>query len=447
MELINWSLQHSATSLDPNEHGGSIPQFTVNVVEPSGFRMGEEVDFGGSLVGVARREDVSYGFSTITADNPLTKFNSWHTVPPVSLPLEYHLIQLSSLVGFTPALTTDVNLVVTTAGFVGNVWDYLKELLSAHSLELAKVGGVYTVTTPRQTTVPNQERVTALGHSISAQQSAPQVEVYYYPKEYGAQIEVYPGPDDNPIVADAGETVVQEVRIQGGLAAVNQPEAVYQLPALDSFDGTNGYFVVCNNESLPLQPDEFYGLGGELRVDLTDDPSVLTVTFTAPAEPHGGPYSLLESDDYERYNSLHITGTGTRLTEEKITLHTGAPPSTNGEVIGATVQNHHIGTLAQAFTAGQYTAGNWSGLSYGVTASGWPGDEVPVGGRFKYRDNLFRVEQVDSSPDSTSISATMDVTMEDFSSKYTGLTMGQFVVPGVTTMYDLSVSMLKGVVV
>ena len=439
--FINWTYDQDATSKDPGDFSAGVPQLSFDVVAPSNLKLGGTVTQ--PRAGTVRSISFRDGTESITADSPLGLFNAWHTIPPSQGLLSDKLTELRDMVGGTFGISS-LPITVTFPGFEGVVWDYIKEVLSANrveSLGIAPDSNLWELRTyPFSTVELSLDEATSISTELNAQQSAPKVQINYYPSTYGTQLEFYPGENDTPISADSGETVEVEVEIPGTVSSVNQPQAYYVLPHKGPYDGTDGAFVVTDNEGIPLQPDEFYGLGGNLQVETTSNPSVILVTFTAPRDQSRGPFSLLESDDYDRYNSLHITGTGLRQTEEHIILHTGASESITGEDVGTTVENRHIQTLAQAYTVGQYTAAAWSGLTASCAVGGFPYTAVSPGARFRYGGVNYRVNSVSQSPEGSSMNGLLDTSISDLSAAWTGKTMGDITYG---TMYDTTLEGLK----
>lgn len=437
--IINWTFDQDATSKDPGDFSAGVPQLSFNVVAPSGLKLGDTVTepAGGTVRSISTQD----GLESITADSPLGWFNSWHThieFPTASL-LSLELARLISLVGADFDVTVEglPRSNTVTPSFEGNVWDHIKERLSAQRYQSKSFDPdtntwkvVSTVNTP---VTFDLKEATSVSTEINSQQSAPTVEIVRYRTRWGTHIEIYPGENDTPISADSGETVEVEVEISGAVSQVRQPQAYYVLPHKGPYTGTDGAFVVSDNEGIPLQPDEFYGLGGNLQVETTSDPSVIRVTFTAPRDPSRGPFSLLENDGYDSYNSLHITGIGVLQYEEPYTLHTGASKSSTGEELGTTVENRHIQDIGQVYDVGQFTARAWSGLTISCSVSGFPYTTVQPGDRFRHDNMIYRVESVSLTPEGASFTGLADAYLSDYSSAWAGKTMG-----GITygTMYD-----------
>lgn len=442
--IINWTFDQDATSKDPGDFAAGVPQLSFDVVAPSGLKLGGTVTqpAGGTVRSISTRD----GIESITADSPLGLFNSWHTYSRypdgVNTGVYATLTRLISSVG------ADFDVTVGGWGsgigsysppFEGNVWDYIKELLSAHRYQSKSFDSdtnTWNVVSTRDVPVTfDTTEATSVSTEINSQQSAPTVEIVRYRTRRGTQLEIYPGENDAPISADSGETVEVEVEISGGVTQVNQPRAYYVLPRSGSYDTTDGAFVVTDNEGIPLQPDEFYGLGGNLQVETTSDPSVILVTFTAPRDPSRGPFSLLENDGYDSYNSLHITGEAVLQYAEPYTLHTGASKSSTGEELGTTVENRHIQNIKQVYDAGQFTARAWSGLTISCSVSGFPYTTVQPGDRFRHENMIYRVESVSLTPEGASFTGLADAYLSDYSDAWAGKTMGDITYG---TMYDIT---------
>ncbi len=111
--------------------------------------------------------------------------------------------------------------------------------------------------------------------------------------------------------------------------------------------------------------------------------------------------------------------------------------------------NPYIDTLARAITAGQYAVGS-KALSYTISADGYlfnPGSITfgkVSGARVVAHNSKFRVDTANTSPITTSFTASQDVMISDANAEYTGMTMAQVsAVWAGRTMLDVSVAPLR----
>lgn len=433
--LLAFSAEEDATTLDPSSYSGGIGQVTVEALEAGNSLLAMskqlylEDDQSGTIQTTVRDVSTSNGRVTFVADSPLGLLNSYHTVQPQVTTLQQAFSYYLGLAGVTAPLNMDSTLrnrSVRYPGWVGNLWDNIKQICSAERIEIASVLDQIVVR-PIRTRTATLDRAISLGQSINKQQVAEQVEVYWYNNKSITRGEVYPVPSEkerpNPANVDAGGITVFTIQLDASLSQVFQPtptDFVFDR----SYAGTNGVYSVIAGDNLPVTAAQWSANGGSVRVRITEDPSILEVTVTGMRDSGAvkGPYRIAMSSGNE-YNSLHITGTGVSWNAEKTVIYTGATNAVTGEKIGATVENRFISTYAQAMTAGQETAKAYA-RTYEIT-----GDVVSVdgqifgntaGSRVKTPDANFRIDTLSANQSSSSFTASEDTTASDFAAVWAG---------------------------
>lgn len=379
--LYSYSVQEDATRLDPNSFEGGFGQLAFSTNDWSdSFRLSNTsvtLSDGsrGKFQGIVRDTDSTDGVINITADGALSLFNAWRTVQPFQGTLEAYMQYLVGLVGITNNLVVDSSIRTTPViapGYVGNVWDNLKQFFAVNQWEIALVFN-RVVVRPIRKIYAYHDNVITETVTRNNQVTAEQIEIYWYNHVWGSQTQVYPVPSasgglSNPIVVNANETIVQQFSIDGSLLSINQP-VVQDFVANTSYAGTNGVYAVAGNDGLPVTAAQWTAEGGRLSVRITEDPSIIEVTVTGARTAALSPFRIaMTAGTSSYYDSLRITGTGITWNKELLTLHTGAAPSATGEVVGATVDNKYVRTLADAYTAGLHTAKAFSGPT--ITLSG-----------------------------------------------------------------------------
>lgn len=421
--IHSYSVQEDVTSFDPSSMSGGYGQltFTVDDYDESPRLLGTTLTLQdgsrGKFQGLVRALDgSSVGTLNVTADSPLALFNSWHSVPPFEGFLGDYVTDLATRVGITlPVITDGSTPYLVAPGFLGNVWDNLKQCLTANQCEIALVYNNVVVRESRRTTA-FAENVISENYSINDQTTAETVEIVWRKNtSIQAQHAVYPGElETTPLSVEANATITQSFNLNASLILVNQPVAI-DFVNDDPYEGTNGVYSVVGKDDLPITAAQWTAGGGSVSVRLTEDPSVIEVTVNGANIPDLSPFRLaMSSGSSTYYDSLRITGTGFTWTEETLTLPTGAPPNATGQTVGVTVTNPHINSLAKAYTSGFYAAATFSGGRKTITG---------------YTPSLNRPGTTEEF-----ISATMEdfnnanttSTMADFNAAYSGQTMEDF---------------------
>lgn len=382
--LKAYSVQEDATTINAGTYSGGFGQLTVEMNDESRDLIRAINDRAtlsdpvmGKVTGTVRNMSSDDGDITVTADSTLGLFNADKVVAPFTgrfedalryycsvsnIPIQLVVQPLYDEVG---NIVDDIpNREVTFPGWVGNVWDHLKEILVSQKVEMSQVFD-QVIVRPLRTIVANTERNSSFGWTIDNQTTSRQVQINYYPTERQVSGEFYPveGEDATIYQVDAGETLTFTLQLPHSLEYVNQPECV-EFVQNRSYAGTNGVYSVAGNDGLPIKPAQWLAQGGLLTVRLTDDPSVVEVTVTGASGTDAAPYRIAMTSG-EFYNSMHLTGTGLFQDVETVTIYTGASTAVTGDDVGVVVENRNIQTLGQALSLGARVAGSYA-LAYTI---------------------------------------------------------------------------------
>lgn len=378
--LKSYSVQEDSTPIDPGSSFGGVGQIniTANSGPDSPLMLGEVVLSDGSrgkTTGTVRSLQDNNGDLAITADSILGLFNSDHIVKPFVGTLAAAVQYYCDIVGIPNDVTVEktiANRQVVYPGWDGNMWVYVKQLLSTEQVEMALVYN-RVIVRPLRTITANTERTTTFGWQANNQTAAKKIEIYYYNHAYRVQGEIYPVPTEEATIyqVDAGETVKFTQQLTASLISVNQPSVVdfvYNQP----YDGTQGVYAVAGNDGLPITAAQWTAQGGSVSVAITDDPSIIEITLKGASMTQYAPYRLaMSAGSSNFYNSLHVTGEGVFWDKQLLTLRTGATNAVTGEDVGATVDNPFVRTLSQAYSLGVKTAATYAGLNYTVSGTAY----------------------------------------------------------------------------
>lgn len=263
---------------------------------------------------------------------------------------------------------------VVLQGWLGELWYYLKMLAVAQDCDIALVSGVIVVR-------PIRIRETELGREIAAdisvggESTAQAVEVARYNNRAITNGLVYPvggWNDDTPIISvSAGERMVQEIEINASLSSVQQPVMKRGVPRHYS---QSSEFCITNDEGNIVDPDAWDRAGGELYVEIGEDTKTLILTIKAPdlMNTKKGPirtYSLAygktreAENDWERWGSLRIFGTGVAFKKEEVRVSTALSKNQTDDEVGETINNPFISTTADVYRTGLRAAARYGGLT------------------------------------------------------------------------------------
>lgn len=432
--IDNYSVTEEATPTDPGSMEGGAGQVVVNFNEGvDTLRLTKEVvQFSdtyrnrGMIEGVVRELSISDGAVSMTMDSALALFNSDHVVPPQRGRLDTVLTEYCRIVGVSNTLYVHPSLAsrqVVYPGWVGNVWEHLKQIMSRESAEMALIGDTITVRPIRsvEAVIDNDESRSVM---INDQSTAKAVEIAYYNNRWANRDEVYPVPGEDPTIytVDAGETITVEVQLSASLVSVNQPTCISFVQDRP-YPATDGVYSVAGNDGKPITPAQWNAQGGSVKVRLTDDPSVIEITITGASMTEYAPYRIaMTAGTGSYYNSLHITGTGVMQERKVVKIPTGASSAVTGEDVGTLVENPFVSSRAEAYSLGVRTAGAWAGVqtTTGTSTSVQPTEEDAqafgntAGARIRRGHAMYRVKHATIDPVSVAYTADIDTTVADF---------------------------------
>lgn len=444
--VIDYSIQEDGGNLDASKLDGGVPQLTATITDfPTSQRLMDDLvtlsdDLRGSLTGIVRSVTRSNGLATITADSALTLLNTYRSVPPFpNSGFQTYLINLFSYLGVDSTLSLFVDAGIASdvfayPGFVGNVFDQLKQLCSARGYVMNVSGLTLTIRPARAYTLDESQR-TDSGDSLNSQQSAQQIVVNYQNYSAYGTFAAYPPPGSDPaelspITVNAGERVVQTFQMNGTASSVNQPVAVNAIVL-----GATNQYAIIGNDSLPVTAAQWLAQGGSVTARvLPDDSSVVEITVIGARNTALAPFRLAESSG-NNYSALYISATGYSKDPKSVTIETGAPPGVTSEKVGITVANPYISSAADAYTRGMIVAANYAGPTY-TTNDGaarlknasFSNASVAfsVGNRLVRNDVNLIVTSVNTNAGGVSYNANLDTIMNDFNTKWSGQTFNTF---------------------
>jgi hypothetical protein len=475
--VINFSYSEDASPVDPFNLDGGAGQVTAVVEADEASRgtrlvINNEVllsdsDYGDlsfRVSNVALNENGTASLSGETVQKRLTAERSAEPVGGTGETLLTAVQYYCGLVGIEPVIPTALQtkmdaIPVNFIGWNGEVWDYLKQLCAAVPLDSTdntllemyfKDGELHFREGLKQT-VDFTESLSSNQISASVYDSAQSVEIANYNTGYGVNrivkevkaTERVFALNENVSITDsmqveAGETLVKRFQINASLETVNQPVNVAAITSLP-YTGSTGEYVIVGSDDLPIEPEQWQAEGGSVTVALTENPTEIEITITAPAAPelkHAddanfglAPYKIgVEVAGDAEYPALYVTGTGVFYDRKTTVFPTGASNEYVADLTATAIDNIFITNKKDQLTRGVAAAQEICGprlmLSQATVAGAAFGDTV--GARISDWDSKFRITSVGFNESSVSIDAKSYVTFADFNATWTGSTFANF---------------------
>lgn len=264
-------------------------------------------------------------------------------------------------------------------GWSGELWLHLKQMAAAINCDLSLVSGVILLRPIRAREVVRGrdiERSPSAGGGNLAQFIAVN---QYNNRAITNQLVYPPGGWDASVTTinvNAGESVEETLQLSASVSSISQP-VMQTFVSRDH--SSSSVFTVVGDDGLPIQPDQWYAQGGNLRVEINPDTTSLTLKVTAPTGIRNkdnkeiGVYGIALSSDNNtgRYSTLRIVGSGVEFTKEEVRVPTGATASETSTEIGITIDNPFLSTRGDVYTAAvrAVRAYNGSGISVSGTVS------------------------------------------------------------------------------
>jgi len=318
-----------------------------------------------------------------------------------------------------------------------NVWEYIKEATAALNFEVADVGGEFVVRPigDRFIDVTNLVEAPSItptstftGRSVDIEYTNAFIlpeGLFYYSRE-----------DDNRVLqVSPGETITTTVQSKGSPNFVQQPVNVpvdlFLDYVRDDFFPQSAYGVI-DTTNLPITPEAWAALGGRVSVQINNEiPGALDVTVVAPGGAIPGttpPYSLAFSDGVNSFGALALVGSGIVDEVETLNLLTGANFEKTQQDVSSTISNPFVNTIQQAYDRGTWASHQAAGpvveLSGSLPTNVFSGFGLGAGSMIFYRDNLYRIVEVQYGRVSSSFTAVNYVTVKDFDESQDGATVG-----------------------
>lgn len=438
-----YRISEEATPLAPGDTSGATSQLSVTGIGDVKALLADQAaitlttDRGGAAKGtvVASDYDFSSGVLTLTADSLINRLNADVQAPSYfGISLWQAWTYYNALVGIAPEqleVDTEIaNETVTFPGFVGNLWDALKQMCTALNYQIYSTGDKIGIARPGKVILTLTEPATSK-ISVNRANRAQKIEMTNY-NLVGVENGVF-YKSTEVFSLDAGEIQVTTQTIDGTPNTINNPVPVAEMNL--AYTTGVGQYVVTGNDGYPIAPQWWIDNGGSITVKTsTEQADEIVITMTAPPDASRAPYKISEGEDRP---SLWITGTGVTKRPETMTLYTGDSTAPQ-EVV--TVDNIFMANKTMVYDRGVLACQMYSGPAVTLTISGVPdlkltkADLTPItmwfgslaGSTLLYEDSRYRVVKADYTASGVDLTLVRYVTIFDFNRIWAGKTIANF---------------------
>jgi hypothetical protein len=415
----------------------------------------------------------------ITGDTVQSRLNVERTAGPhggtgatLLTAIEYYC----GLVDVVPVISTEFAdemdaIPVNFIGWNGVVWEKLKELCAGFNvsttnsvgLEMVIVENELVFRKAKQITITIDKNLISDSITIESFDSAESVTISNYNTSYGEDEVFYELSNfdnskeeqdrfqssiNDSMQVEAGQTLRKRFTVNASFVSVNQPVCVEQIDRniLEPYyTGTTGEYVIVGIDDLPIKPNQWTENGGSVTVELVDEngeplpPGEIDLVVKAPtlsglpkaANPNEiafAPYKIgIESSGEKQYPALWLTGTGVFYEKEQKLLLTGSSNEYTSRAEGPTVDNIFMTNSLNASSKGLAAAQANCGpkiridrqLSGGITFGN-------IGSMFISGLNQYRIETVNFTDSSVTLTASASLTINQWNQIWTGLTFQDF---------------------
>jgi len=377
--VSGYSVKEESTPVDVSDTTGATGQFSVpffSTATPVIKRMRRKTvvleDRGrGVTDGIARVPSSSASMVSLSVDSKMSLLAVERTAQPFQGTLGNYFIYLLSLVDITADYFVDplvADIPATFPGWQGDVWLYMKKMLSAKGIEVSLVSGIM-VMRPLRGRVTVDKRDIDFSWSLDDQNLALSVEGYYYNNQYKLGGLAYPegGWNDDVQVyqVDAGETTEFDIAIGASLVSIVQPVAMDNVTREEV---SASVYSVMSNDGYPYSAAQWDAEGGKVTVAINEDTRSLTVTIVGSTNPQYAPFRIAATaGPSDNYSSLRLVGEGVFFDKKLLTFSTTVGQDIASQEVGVTVDNEFISTIDELYDAMIWPLARFGGSRQSIT--------------------------------------------------------------------------------
>ena len=357
--VVGYSYTEGSTPLVPGDESGAIGDMSIDVMNCNNasillykdeFYLQDNLH--GSVLGEIENVSGSNDLNTMGGRSRLALLNVDRVIPPRSGTIGSVINAALGDVGITSDIIIDTQLspdIINAPGFEGDVWVYVKELCSAHEVEVTVIRE-YIIVRPARQRLIDSTNILERNWQVQDIELAQTFDVAYYNYSPESNFLVYPKggwtPDVQVYQVEANETITFEIPIEFFLTSINQP--IVQDTVAKDYAGPGSFYSASGNDNLPVSAAFWTDFGGDMSFAIKGPGNVIEVTLTGPNYEPLSPYSISISDGSTSYSTLRITGTGMNYERMLYTEKTGLKPAEAPLEKGQEIDNVAIDTLGDA---------------------------------------------------------------------------------------------------
>lgn len=488
--LHGFSYSEDVTSLEPSSIDGGLQQVSASII---GTTSGTHTDSRllinndmilsdtelGDLHFRVKKVSKNMDMINLSGDTLSSRLNVEKQAGPhggAGANLFTAITYYCGLVGVTPIIDSEFALEleavdVNFIGWKGIVWEKLKELCAAVSASTTDNVGIEMVVEGEdlkfrkalQQTVDLSAMNSDLSFEVDAFDAAKSIEIYNYNTSYGSDKVIYDqGYFDESVEekdrfqnslsdsmqVNAGEVVRKRFKVNASLESVNQPVPVTQITRTwpGPYEGATGEYVIVGVDDIPVEPTQWEGLGGSLKINLVDEkgeplaPDEIEVVITAPSVPNlphaanpaeagFSPYKIgLESSGEADYPAFWITGNGVFFEKTLETYGTGAPDEYTAKDVGVTIDNIFITKSSDSSSRGVAAAQVACGprINMNQTVASGVSFGSSIGSLQSVDSNIYRISSISFGAGPSSLTSVPMARISDFNTAWSGSSFAQF---------------------
>lgn len=329
---------------------------------------------------------------------------------------------------FTWAFTwsTLYNPTVSFVGWRGEIWNYIKQIMSAHGIEIV-ISGRHVVVRDIGTTSLSLDKAEAGSVSITLENSGTGRSVDF--KNYNTSRSSGEG-----IMFDGGSTVYSVDVGQTDFITVrtdSSPTVVSNPVPTDLTTNQAGTYYVTDSTGTHITAAAWTAAGGSVVASIPGTLNAIDLEINGPlTAPDGltGPYYFALYSSGERISRFSIKGTGIISAPTSLNILSGADPDKITQEIAFGVDNIAHTNKAMIYKRCSWALANASGPTLKLTAT-LPTSVIAAASLFgmvTHREIQFRVAEVSFGEAWSRITAVRSLSVEDFDALWNGSTVGTF---------------------
>lgn len=395
----------------------------------SGYPFSQDVNTGYSIA-IGNNGDVVVGFKTGSGftnffpANRVTVFN-WASVPLSEAILGYMETCDPTLGGMTYSYDVAADPAVVLPAWSGDVWAHLKEVCTAHNIDIYADNGVIHVADAgaRIITLDNTSPIRTEPVNLFGGQ---QLIMYATNPVAGGGVLWSASEANTRYQIDVGQ------RRTVAVSTSNYPVSVDPLVPTDSLPVLPGQYYVIDSTGAHVPAASWVAAGASVKGTAGSGVGQVEFTLQGPNSPisgYTGPFTFADGNGTTATGALVVTGTGVFTAPQPVTFQTGANPTKTTQQVARTIRNFAIDTLERLYQRAPMAIDEVSGVAVTVTL------EVPtvdllgfgstMGATFLYNDSRYRITNAVFGALTAQITATRFVSIDMIDTVTAGLTIDQ----------------------